>query len=162
MPRKTSPLLPATESLLTEFGDRLRLARLRRKLTAAQVAERAGMVPMTLRNLERGNTGVTLGACLAVMQVLGVEQDLNLLLKDDPFGRQLQDATLIPRKPISRNFRSKRTPSSAPAESPRSKYEETDTESDWAKDDFLSAGSLASLLQEGENTGKKPPKRTKK
>ena len=117
---------------------------------------------MTLRNLERGNTGVTLGACLAVMQVLGVEQDLNLLLKDDPFGRQLQDATLIPRKPISRNSRSKRTPSSAPAESPRSKPEEMDTEIDWAKDDFLSTGSLASLLQEGDNTGKKPHKRTKK
>ncbi|TDS93194.1 hypothetical protein EDF78_104249 [Rahnella sp. BIGb0236] len=117
---------------------------------------------MTLRNLERGNTGVTLGACLAVMQVLGVEQDLNLLLKDDPFGRQLQDATLIPRKPISRNSRSKRTPSSAPSESPSLKSEETDTETDWARDDFLSAGSLASLLQEGEDTGKKTPKRTKK
>ncbi|MBU9852884.1 helix-turn-helix transcriptional regulator [Rahnella aceris] len=162
MPRKTSPLLPATESLLTEFGDRLRLARLRRKLTAAQVAERAGMVPMTLRNLERGNTGVTLGACLAVMQVLGVEQDLNLLLKDDPFGRQLQDATLIPRKPTSRNSRSKRTPSSVSSDNTLLKQDESDTESDWAKDDFLSAGSLASLLQGGENTGKKTHKRTKK
>ena len=159
MPRKTSPLLPKTESLLTKFGDRLRLARLRRKLTAAQVAERAGMVPMTLRNIERGGVGVTIGAYLAVMQVLGVEEDLNFLLRDDPFGHQLQDAKLSPRKPAARQSRSKRT---APSGNPHLTHAEPNTESDWAKDDFLSAGSLASLLHGDENVDKKNPKRTKK
>ncbi len=94
MAKKIAPLLPSAEELLHQFGDRLRLARQRRRLAAKQVAERAGMSPMTLRSLERGGSGVTMGAYLAVMQVLGIENDLGLLGKADPQGRELQDARL--------------------------------------------------------------------
>ena len=94
MARKTSPLLPVTEAHLHRFGERLRLARRRRRLSSKQVAERAGMAPMTLRSLERGGSGVTIGAYLAVMQVLGIERDLDLLGQADPLGRELQDARL--------------------------------------------------------------------
>lgn len=52
------------------------------------------MAPMTLRGLERGGSGVTMGAYLAVMQVLGIEKDLVLVGKADPVGRDLQDARL--------------------------------------------------------------------
>ena len=94
MAKKTSPLLPTTEEHLHRFGERLRLARRRRRLSSKQVAERAGMAPMTLRSLERGGSGVTIGAYLAVMQVLGIERDLDLLGQADPLGRELQDARL--------------------------------------------------------------------
>ncbi len=94
MANHVSPLLPSTTELLRQFGDRLRLARLRRRLTAKQVAERAGMAPMTLRNVERGGPGVTIGAYLAVMQVLGIEKNLERLAEEDPWGRQLQDSRL--------------------------------------------------------------------
>ena len=97
MAQKTSPLLPGSQQLLRQLGERLRLARLRRRLTAAQVAERAGMAPMTLRSVERGGAGVTIGAYAAVMQVLGIEKDLALLASADPLGRELQDARLDPR-----------------------------------------------------------------
>ncbi|RXZ38725.1 transcriptional regulator [Oxalobacteraceae bacterium CAVE-383] len=106
MAKKTAPLLPGTADLLHAFGDRLRLARLRRRLSAKHVGERAGMAPMTLRSLERGEPGVTIGAYLAVMQVLGLEKELELLAAMDPVGRELQDARLTPRA---------KTPAPAPA-----------------------------------------------
>ena len=94
MAQKTAPLLPSTADLLRQLGKRLYMARLRRRLPAKQVAARAGMSPMTLRSLERGGSGVTMGAYLAVMQVLGLEKDLNLLGQADTMGRELQDAQL--------------------------------------------------------------------
>ena len=101
MAKTIAPLLPSTTELLQRFGERVRLARLRRRLAAKQVAERAGMAPMTLRSLERGGAGVTMGAYLAVMQVLGIEKDLDLLGAADLLGRELQDARLTTQGKLS-------------------------------------------------------------
>ncbi|RQT42499.1 helix-turn-helix domain-containing protein [Burkholderia cepacia] len=94
MAKKVTNLGQVAELRIQQFGERLRMARLRRRLTAKHLAERAGITAVTLRNLERGNAGVTMGAYLVVMQVLGVDGDLDLLLRDDPLGRQAQDANL--------------------------------------------------------------------
>lgn len=95
MANKTASLLPPTTRLLEDMGERLRMARLRRRLQAKQVAERAGMSVMTLRAIERGSAGVTIGAYIAVMQVLQIEQDIAEVAKADVMGRRLQDATLV-------------------------------------------------------------------
>ena len=62
MAQRTAPLLPPSEALLRQLGERLRLARLRRRLTASRVAERAGMSRVTLRGIERGAVDPALAA----------------------------------------------------------------------------------------------------
>jgi transcriptional regulator with XRE-family HTH domain len=94
MPRKVSTPLPAAARALAELGGNLRLARQRRRLAAELVAERAGMSRPTLRSLERGDSGVTLGALANVLHVLGLEAQLGAIGKDDPLGRTLEDARL--------------------------------------------------------------------
>jgi transcriptional regulator with XRE-family HTH domain len=143
MAKKTAPLLPVTARLLTQFGERLRLARLRRRLPAKQVAERAGMSPMTLRSLEHGGAGVTMGAYLSVMQVLGIETDIDLLGKADPVGRELQDARLFARaKPM------RKAPALLPPEQAGEAAEqEPSKDADWIeKHGFISAEALVALL----------------
>jgi transcriptional regulator with XRE-family HTH domain len=94
MGRETNTLLPNYVRLLADLGENLRLARLRRKLSAEQVAQRAGVSRSTLHLMENGSAGASLGKLVQVLAVLGLEHDLSKVGIDDVLGRKLEDARL--------------------------------------------------------------------
>ena len=99
MNRKTTAIMPKTQSILTQMGEQIRLARLRRHLTAELVAERAGISRVTLSNNEKGSPSVAIGSYAAVLHALnGMDKDLLLVAKDDELGRKLQDLELPTRR----------------------------------------------------------------
>lgn len=92
---KKQIILPKYTQLLEEMGENIKLARKRRKLTANQVAERAGIARSTLYLVEKGNSSVSMGAYFNVLRVLGLQNDFLKLAADDEFGRKLQDLNLL-------------------------------------------------------------------
>ena len=98
MPKKYPVLLPSCQRSLKMLGENMRLARLRRELSAEMVAERAGISRQTLSSLENGSGSVSMATYVQVLFVLGLEKDLEALARDDELGRTLQDAKLTARK----------------------------------------------------------------
>ncbi len=98
MNRRSIVLLPRQREILEQLGENIRLARLRRKLSATQVAERAGIDRSTLWNVEKGNPQVAMAAYGQVLFVLGLSEDLLKVATDDALGRRLQDAELVVKK----------------------------------------------------------------
>lgn len=109
MPATAPTLYPSQSRLLRALGLRLREARLRRRFTVTQVAERAGISRPTLNKVEQGDGTVTMGNYLRVLAALGLENDFEQVAGSDPVGRRLQDAQLpVPRRaPKRSNPRSK-------------------------------------------------------
>jgi transcriptional regulator with XRE-family HTH domain len=95
MGREKPLLLPKHKQILSELGENIRLARLRRRLSTTQVSERANITRPTLLSIEKGSESVSLGLYFQVLMVLGLEKDLLCVAKDDKLGRKLQDARLI-------------------------------------------------------------------
>ncbi|MDY3942665.1 MAG: helix-turn-helix transcriptional regulator [Alloprevotella sp.] len=78
-------------------GEQIKLARLRRNLSVAQIAERATCSPLTVSRIEKGSPTVSIGIYLRVLYALQLEDDILLIAKDDELGRRLQDLSLINR-----------------------------------------------------------------
>ena len=94
MPRSVRPLYPATQRRAEALGERLRLARLRRRMTLTDLAARVGATRVTLGRLERGDLSVSMGLLVRVLGVLGLEEDLDQIGRDDELGQRLQDVRL--------------------------------------------------------------------
>ena len=90
---------PKTVQILEQMGEQIKLARLRRRLSAELVAERAGISRATLWNVEKGSPSVAIGIYAAVLHALGnMDNDFLLVAKDDELGRTLQDLELPVRR----------------------------------------------------------------
>ena len=108
-----SPLFPQSEieklirnhqeEILEQMGLQIKYARLRRKLSAELVAERAGISRATLVSIEKGASSVAIGYYAAVLHALNyMDKDLLLVAKDDELGRKLQDLDLPVRKRVTK------------------------------------------------------------
>jgi transcriptional regulator with XRE-family HTH domain len=103
MGREKPILLKKHQRILSSLGENIKLARLRRRLKTEQVSQRANISRPTLLAIEKGSESVSLGTYLQVLVVLGLEQDLLSIAKDDEFGRKLQDAGLINKSRKTKN-----------------------------------------------------------
>lgn len=94
MSRPSRPLFPQTQRRAEALGERLRLARLRRRMSLSELAARVDVTRSTLSRLERGELSTSLGVLARVLGVLGLEEDLDRLAQDDELGRRIQDVRL--------------------------------------------------------------------
>ena len=90
------------EEKMKIVGEQIKLARLRRNLSVAQVAERATCSPLTVARIEKGTPTVAIGIYLRVLYALQLEDDILLIAQQDALGRQLQDLALTNRKRASK------------------------------------------------------------
>lgn len=94
MPRPERPLFPQTQRRAEALGERLRLARLRRRMPLTELASRVGVARQTLSRLEHGDLSASLGVLARVLGVLGLEEDLDAIARDDELGQRMQDVRL--------------------------------------------------------------------
>ncbi len=85
-------LFPATQRRAEGLGERLRAARLRRRMSGAEMAERSFVSRTTLRKLEAGDLSVSAAVLARVLEVLALDEDLDLIAASDELGNRLADA----------------------------------------------------------------------
>lgn len=90
------------EQKVSVVGEQIKLARLRRNLSVAQVAERATCSPLTVSRIEKGAPTVSIGIYLRVLYALQLEDDILWIAREDKLGRELQDLALKNRERASR------------------------------------------------------------
>ena len=78
------------------LGERLTVARKRRRLTQKELARRAGLSTFTLLRIEKGIPGTELGSVLRVLWALGLERTFALVAEaeSDGVGQTLERARL--------------------------------------------------------------------
>lgn len=95
-------LFPKAERILVQVGEQIKLARLRRDMSIAELAERSKISKSTILLIEKGSPSTSIGAYMQALFVLGLEADFLYLARDDELGRRLQDAKLVTRKRASK------------------------------------------------------------
>ena len=90
------------EKKMKLMGEQIKLARLRRNLSIAQVAERATCSPLTVNRIEKGSPTVSIGIYARVLYAQQLDDDLLLIAQEDKQGRLLQDLSLKHRQRASK------------------------------------------------------------
>lgn len=94
---RTAPPLPLpVKRTLAKLGEDIRVARLRRRISATLMAQRAFITRTTLAKVEKGDSGVSLGIYATVLFILGLNARLEELADSsrDELGLQLEEERL--------------------------------------------------------------------
>ncbi len=70
---RNAPRSLAAREAASILGKMIRSKRIKRRMTAAQLAERAGITRGTLRCIERGETGTAIGTVFEVATLVGIQ-----------------------------------------------------------------------------------------
>jgi transcriptional regulator with XRE-family HTH domain len=92
MTRPARTLFPNTQRQAEALGERLKAARLRRRMSAAEMAARALVSRPTLRRLETGDLTVSAAVLVRVLEVLALDTDIDRIADQDEIGHRLVDA----------------------------------------------------------------------
>ena len=68
---------------VVQLGQRIRVARIRRGWSVADLASKAGVNRNTLTALELGKPGTAIGVCFTVLWALGLEKSLDAVADPD-------------------------------------------------------------------------------
>ncbi len=90
--------LQAAERVV-QLGQRIRVARIRRGWSAADLASKAGINRNTLTALELGKPGTAVGVCFTVLWALGLDKSLDAVADpdDDLHGKALEASRRLTR-----------------------------------------------------------------
>jgi len=108
--RSIPPLPLPVKRALAKLGQDIHNARVRRRITTTTMAERAFITRTTLRKVERGDPGVSLGIYATVMFVLGLvprladladsrSDDVGLQLEEERLPKRVRSSGLMRRRP---------------------------------------------------------------
>ena len=103
MARKTVALLPSTQRALEKVGANIKRARLRRNIRAELLVERAGISADTLTSIEKGVSTVSIGAYAAVLAVLEMDNDLEMIALDEEGKQRFKENNLKKRERATKN-----------------------------------------------------------
>ncbi len=108
---KPQLLDPETVRQVVDLGARIRIARQRRNLRLEDMADKSGLSRSTVEAVERGALSTSLGAYLAVLAVMGLSKEVDLIadpgLDRDGLGLALSVAdkrVRVQRKDIGNDF----------------------------------------------------------
>ena len=94
MAKKTVVLMPSTQQALKKMGSNIKRARLRRNISTASLAEQAKISTDTLASIEKGVSTVSIGAYAAVLAVLVLDKDFELIALDEEGKKQFWEQNL--------------------------------------------------------------------
>lgn len=102
MSKRTINLMPNTQQVLEKMGTNIRKARLRRDLSVEFIAEQANISTDTLSSIEKGASTVSIGAYAAVLAVLELDKDLQLVALDVEGKKKFWEQNLYLRERASK------------------------------------------------------------